>query len=66
MKNTMLYILRKLNIKQYKPPLGRWNIEICNEKLNNKIDLANEDHCGSCGKYLNNILHKNEKKNNKK
>ena len=21
-------------------------------KLNNKIDLANEDHCGPCGKYI--------------
>lgn len=39
-----------------KPPLGRWNIEICNKKLNNKIDLANEDHCGPCGKYIKNVL----------
>jgi hypothetical protein len=56
MKNIILYILRTLKIKNCKPPLGRWNIEICNEKLNNKIDLANEDHCGTCGKYLKNIL----------
>jgi hypothetical protein len=58
MKNIILHILRGLKIKQYKPPLGRWNIEICNKKLNNKIDLANEDHCGTCGKYLKDILHK--------
>jgi hypothetical protein len=62
MKNIILYILRAVKIKQYKPPLGRWNIEICNEKLNNKIDLANEDHCGTCGKYLKNILNKTGKK----
>jgi hypothetical protein len=64
MKNIMLYILSRVNIKQYKPPLGRWNIESCNKKLNNKIDLANEDHCGTCGKYLKNILNKNIKKIN--
>jgi hypothetical protein len=46
-------ILQKSNLKA---PLGRWNIEVCNKKLNNKIDLANEDHCGPCGKYLKNAL----------
>ena len=33
-------------------PLGRWNVEYCNKKLNNKIDLSNEDHCGPCGQYI--------------
>lgn len=42
-------IFQKSNIKS---PLGRWNIEKCNKKINNKIDFANEDHCGPCGKYL--------------
>lgn len=32
-------------------PLGRWNMEACSEKTKNKIDLANEDHCGPCGQY---------------
>ena len=32
--------------------LGRWNIEYCNSKINNKIDLSNEDHCGPCGQYI--------------
>ena len=32
-------------------PLGRWNIEYCSTKLNRKIDLSNEDHCGPCGQY---------------
>ena len=26
--------------------LGRWKIEYCSKKLNDKIDLSNEDHCG--------------------
>ena len=50
-------ILQKSNLKP--PPLGRWNIEQCHKKLNNKIDLANEDHCGPCGKYVKVILNKN-------
>lgn len=31
--------------------LGRWNLEYCDQKLNRKIELANEDHCGPCGNY---------------
>jgi hypothetical protein len=31
--------------------MGRWNVETCNTKLNQKIDLSNEDHCGPCGQY---------------
>jgi hypothetical protein len=37
--------------------LGRWNIENCNKRINKKIDLANEDHCGPCG---NNFIFKNK------
>ena len=53
-------ILQKSNLK---PPLGRWNIEQCDKKLNNKIDLANEDHCGPCGKYVKIILNAENKIN---
>ena len=35
-----------------KKVLGRWNIEYCDKKMNNKIDLSNEDHCGPCGQYI--------------
>jgi hypothetical protein len=46
----MMQILRNLLQKtNSKPPLGRWTIERCNTKLDQKIDLANEDHCGPCG-----------------
>ncbi len=36
------------------PPkiLGRWNIDYCNKKTDQKIDLSNEDHCGPCGQYI--------------
>jgi hypothetical protein len=33
-------------------PLGRWNIDYCNKKMDKKIDLSNEDHCGPCGQYI--------------
>jgi len=33
-------------------PLGRWNIDYCTQKMNQKIDLSNEDHCGPCGQYI--------------
>ena len=44
-------IIRNIIKKELPRPLGRWRIEDCNSKLNNKIDLSNEDHCGPCGKY---------------
>jgi len=38
-------------IREDKKVLGRWNMEYCDKKINNKIDLSNEDHCGPCGQY---------------
>lgn len=49
--------IRLLTKKEYKP-LGRWNLDYCNKKLNKKIDLSNEDHCGPCGQYI--ITQKNQ------
>lgn len=44
-------IIKKLMPKELPKPTGRWNIDYCNKKINNKIDLSNEDHCGPCGQY---------------
>lgn len=47
-------------------PLGRWSVNK-NKNHNLIVDYANEDHCGSCGEYINNkidqekILKYNEK-----
>ena len=49
-------------IHEDKKILGRWNIEYCDKKMNSKIDLSNEDHCGPCGQY---ILDKTKKDVNK-
>ena len=44
-------ILKRLWSKELPKPVGRWNIEQCNTKMNQKVDLSNEDHCGPCGQY---------------
>jgi hypothetical protein len=44
-------MLRRFFVNEEKKILGRWSIEHCDKKLNNKIDLSNEDHCGPCGQY---------------
>jgi hypothetical protein len=38
--------------KEEKRVLGRWTIEYCDKKMNKKVDLSNEDHCGPCGQYI--------------
>jgi hypothetical protein len=43
--------LKNIFPKKVLLPLGRWSLEKCNKKINNKIDLSNEDHCGPCGQY---------------
>lgn len=44
--------LLKQIVRNDKKVLGRWNIIYCDKKINNKIDLSNEDHCGPCGQYV--------------
>ena len=58
----IINIIKNILPKEIPKPVGRWKIEKCNTKMNNKIDLSNEDHCGPCGQYA---LEKIEFKNNK-
>lgn len=61
----MLLLLRNLFLIKTKTPtipLGRWNIVYCEKKINQKLDLSNEDHCGSCNQYNNNYIKNNNKK----
>lgn len=62
-------IIKKYMSKDIPLPLGRWKIENCNTQINHKIDLSNEDHCGSCCEYarekIKNIttdIHSNDSK----
>jgi len=52
--------LIKRFIKHDKTKLGRWNIEYCDKKMDHKVDLSNEDHCGPCGQY---VLNKSKDRN---
>ncbi len=49
MNSIILYIRAIFSKRHYNHHLGRWRIEQCPNKINTKIDLANEDHCGPCG-----------------
>ena len=53
-------------VKDEKKILGRWNIVHCDKKMNFKIDLSNEDHCGPCGQYILNKTKKLTDNNHKK
>jgi len=44
-------IIKRFTKKDIKV-LGRWNIERCDKRMNNKVDMSNEDHCGPCGQYI--------------
>lgn len=57
----ILSVLRNVFIKSEPlgTPLGRWQIEKCNIRLNHKIALSNEDHCGTCSEYkINNLINR--------
>jgi hypothetical protein len=41
--------------------LGRWHLNDCNLRVNKKVDLSNEDHCGPCGQYNQPLTSSNKK-----
>jgi len=56
-------IIKKLLPKELPKPVGRWSLDYCNKKVNSKIDLSNEDHCGPCGQYALTKIELKDKKN---
>jgi hypothetical protein len=50
-KTIVKTIVNKILPKELPKPVGRWSIEECNVKMNTRVDLSNEDHCGPCGQY---------------
>ena len=44
----IMRMMQKISLKELPKPVGRWNLDYCDTKLNNKIGLSNEDHCGVC------------------
>ena len=49
--NFITKMIQKFIMKDAPKPMGRWNIDYCSKKMNQKVDLSNEDHCGPCGQY---------------
>ena len=49
--NYLTKIIQLFKRSDIEKPLGRWRIDYCDKKINNRIDLSNEDHCGPCGNY---------------
>ena len=58
----IINLIKKYFYKEPLKPLGRWNIDYCNNKMNKKVDLSNEDHCGPCGQYIIDKIDKINKK----
>ena len=63
MKYILSSIIKRF-IKPDKKVLGRWNLDYCDKKVNNKIDLSNEDHCGPCGQYILDKIPPNQHREN--
>jgi hypothetical protein len=51
-KTIVNAVISKIIPKALPKPVGRWSMEECNVKINARIDLSNEDHCGPCGQYI--------------
>jgi len=62
----ILSIIKRIFPKNLPNHLGRWRIEKCNKKIDSKIDLSNEDHCGPCGQYVLEKIVSNNNKNSSK
>jgi hypothetical protein len=60
MKYIISYLSRLIS-KDLPKPLGRWNIDYCEKKINYKIYLSNEDHCGFCNEYSKSKIHSQNK-----
>jgi len=61
-KTIVNAVISKIIPKALPKPVGRWSMEECNVKINARIDLSNEDHCGPCGQYALEKIEKVEKK----
>jgi len=46
--NIIISFIRRMRSHDQIKVLGRWEITYCNNTLDKKIDLANEDNCGIC------------------
>lgn len=50
-KDTLIKMFKKDDLINFRP-LHRWSIDYSHNTINRKIDMANEDNCGPCGKFV--------------
>lgn len=62
--NTLFSVIRNSMRPDQKISLGRWNTIYNSNKINARVDLSNEDHCGPCGQYVINKRLNLKKKDN--
>ena len=62
----IMSIIRNMIPKESSIFLGRWKIEYCKLKINDKVKLANEDHCGTCSQYSSDKISDINKQNENK
>ena len=62
----IMSIIRNMIPKESPIFLGRWKIEYCKVKINDKVKLANEDHCGTCSQYSSDKISDINKQNENK
>jgi hypothetical protein len=73
-KNYVPKVFQRFLLPEQRPPLGRWNIpkkivdekeEYCYDKIHDKANMANYDHCDPCGNEFPPNNFENNKKNKK-
>lgn len=50
--DTISKLSKRFISKERENMIGRWYIDYDMKTINNKIDRANQDHCGPCGYYV--------------
>jgi hypothetical protein len=52
--NSVQSLVKKINkvfVNDTRHYLGRWRIDYCEKRLENKVGWTNEDHCGTCSRF---------------
>jgi len=44
--------LKPFQFQETKRVLGRWSVINSEKQISYKVDLSNEDHCGTCANYI--------------
>ncbi|NBR60043.1 MAG: hypothetical protein EBT86_00065 [Actinobacteria bacterium] len=48
---TLILKLANFSMKESRKFLGRWTIDYCEKRIENKVNWSNEDHCGTCSRF---------------